>query len=89
MGSKASRKPSPNRLRDRTISEMTTAGMNDLIIEDGDSFEGEVIFRVSGQEGVVYYATGYGQAVDFNGLDFNEGYRNLPYVGILKPECYA
>ena len=23
------------------------------------------------------------------GLDFNEGYRNLPYVGILKPECYA
>ena len=23
------------------------------------------------------------------GLDFNEGYRNRPYVGILKPECYA
>ena len=23
------------------------------------------------------------------GLDFNEKYRNLPYVGILKPECYA
>ena len=23
------------------------------------------------------------------GLDFNEGYRNLPYVGILKPELYA
>ena len=23
------------------------------------------------------------------GLDSNEGYRNLPYVGILKPECYA
>ena len=23
------------------------------------------------------------------GLDFNEGYRNLPYVGVLKPECYA
>ena len=23
------------------------------------------------------------------GLDFNEDYRNLPYVGILKPECYA
>ena len=22
------------------------------------------------------------------GLDFNEHYRNLPYVGILKPECY-
>ena len=22
------------------------------------------------------------------GLDFNEGYRNLPYVGILKPEMY-
>lgn len=22
------------------------------------------------------------------GLDFNEGYRNLPYVGILKPEAY-
>ena len=23
------------------------------------------------------------------GLDYNEGYRNLPYVGVLKPECYA
>ena len=23
------------------------------------------------------------------GLDFNEKYRNLPYVGILKPEVYA
>lgn len=23
------------------------------------------------------------------GLDFNEKYRNLPYVGILKPEAYA
>jgi len=22
------------------------------------------------------------------GLDFNEGYRNLPYVGVLKPACY-
>lgn len=22
------------------------------------------------------------------GLDFNEYYRNLPYIGILKPECY-
>lgn len=23
------------------------------------------------------------------GLDYNEGYRNLPYVGILKPEVYT
>lgn len=23
------------------------------------------------------------------GLDFAEDYRNLPYIGILKPECYA
>ena len=23
------------------------------------------------------------------GLDFSEKYRNLPYIGILKPECYA
>jgi len=22
------------------------------------------------------------------GLDFNEHYRNLPYVGVLKPEAY-
>ena len=22
------------------------------------------------------------------GLDFNESYRTLPYVGVLKPECY-
>ena len=22
------------------------------------------------------------------GLDYNEKYRNLPYVGILKPEVY-
>ena len=23
------------------------------------------------------------------GLDFNEHYRNLPYVGVLKPEVYT
>ena len=23
------------------------------------------------------------------GLDFNETYRNLPYIGILKPEVYS
>ena len=23
------------------------------------------------------------------GLDFNEQYRNLPYVGVLKPEVYT
>lgn len=23
------------------------------------------------------------------GLDFNEQYRSLPYVGVLKPECYS
>jgi hypoxanthine phosphoribosyltransferase len=23
------------------------------------------------------------------GLDYNEHYRNLPYVGVLKPEAYA
>ena len=23
------------------------------------------------------------------GLDFNEGYRNLPYIGVLKPELYS
>ena len=23
------------------------------------------------------------------GLDYNEKYRNLPYVGILKPEVYG
>ena len=22
------------------------------------------------------------------GLDFNESYRSLPYVGVLRPECY-
>ncbi len=22
------------------------------------------------------------------GLDFNEAYRSLPYVGVLRPECY-
>jgi len=23
------------------------------------------------------------------GLDYNEYYRTLPYIGVLKPECYA
>lgn len=23
------------------------------------------------------------------GLDFAEQYRSLPYIGVLKPECYA
>ncbi len=22
------------------------------------------------------------------GLDYNEEYRSLPYVGVLKPQCY-
>jgi hypoxanthine phosphoribosyltransferase len=22
------------------------------------------------------------------GLDFDEKYRHLPYIGVLKPECY-
>ena len=22
------------------------------------------------------------------GMDFNEQYRNLPYIGVLKPKCY-
>ncbi|KDO83838.1 hypothetical protein CISIN_1g034410mg [Citrus sinensis] len=28
-----------------------------------------------------YFVVGYG-------MDFAELYRNLPYVGVLKPECY-
>lgn len=28
-----------------------------------------------------YFVVGYG-------LDFDERYRNLPYVGVLKPELY-
>jgi hypoxanthine phosphoribosyltransferase len=23
------------------------------------------------------------------GLDFDEEYRTLPYIGVLKPECYS
>jgi len=23
------------------------------------------------------------------GLDYNEHYRNLPYIGVLKPEIYS
>jgi hypoxanthine phosphoribosyltransferase len=23
------------------------------------------------------------------GLDYNEKYRNLPYIGVLKPEIYS
>lgn len=23
------------------------------------------------------------------GLDFDEQYRSLPYVGVLRPECYS
>ena len=23
------------------------------------------------------------------GLDFNEDYRNLPFIGVLKPEAYS
>lgn len=23
------------------------------------------------------------------GLDYNEHYRSLPYIGVLRPECYA
>ena len=31
----------------------------------------------------------YGEFVVGYGLDYDEKYRNLPYVGVLKPEIYA
>ncbi len=29
-----------------------------------------------------YFVVGFG-------LDYNELYRSLPYIGVLKPECYS
>jgi len=40
-------------------------------------YQPEYVGRVIPKEFVVGY-----------GLDYNEYYRNLPYVGILKPEVY-
>ncbi len=39
-------------------------------------------FRVTDLEGQWNYVVGYG-------IDFNERYRNLPYVGVLKKELWA
>ncbi len=39
-------------------------------------------FRVEGLEGKWNYVVGYG-------IDFNEHYRNLPYIGVLKEELWA
>jgi|GEM_PF-1334878 len=39
-------------------------------------------FRISGYEGSWNYVVGYG-------IDFNEAYRNLPYIGVLKKELWT
>ncbi|MGI5839623.1 MAG: phosphoribosyltransferase [bacterium] len=39
-------------------------------------------FRLSGLEGRWNYVVGYG-------MDFNEDYRNLPYIGVLKEGLWA
>ena len=41
----------------------------------------EISADYAGQEIEDAFVVGYG-------LDYNERYRNLPYVGILKPEIY-
>ncbi len=38
----------------------------------GDSFTGQLSFKVSGSTGTVYYSASSGQPVEFDGLDFNE-----------------
>lgn len=44
--------------------------------------ETDVVCEYVGTEIPDEFVVGYG-------LDFNEKYRNLPYIGILKPEVYA
>ena len=43
---------------------------------------GEQLKTVFGKDIPDEFVVGYG-------LDFNERYRNLPYIGILKPQVYA
>ena len=38
----------------------------------GRTFAAELVFKVSGSTGSVYYSTSSGQPLEFNGLDFNE-----------------
>lgn len=56
----------------------------------GETFSGEVVFRVDGYDGVVSYRSNYGEAVYFNGADFNElclsqNGRSLNYVCFEQP----
>ena len=38
----------------------------------GETFTGDVVFHVDGYDGVVPYRSGYGEAIYFEGADFNE-----------------
>ena len=54
-------------------SNTVTSGLVKIIKDlDGD---------LSGKDVLIVFVVGYG-------LDYDEKYRNLPYVGVLKPEVY-
>ena len=40
-------------------------------------------------KGAIYFFTDLSLAIDGYGLDYAGDYRNLPFIGVLKPEAYA
>lgn len=56
----------------------------------GDSFSGEVVFRVGGHDGVISYYSNYGEEIYFDDAEFNElcrslNGRSLSYVYFEQP----
>lgn len=72
----------------------TLTTVRSMLIERGAASV-EIVAMLDKKEGRTYpiEAKYYGYEIPNSfvvgfGLDFNEKYRNLPYVGILKEECY-
>ncbi len=57
---------------------------------NGESFSGEMLIRVDEHDGVIAYRSSYGEAIEFEGADFNElclnqNDRTLNYVTFEQP----
>lgn len=68
-----------NMLQSRNPASVEVAA---FLVKDVDDRECSVVPKYVGAHCPNEFVVGYG-------LDYAERYRNLPYIGVLKPECYS